>query len=263
MLTRPLSPGVLGINGMLPPSWLQHDHSGSHGAGGWTDYWVTTNHGWNEGVDAGIFRLAAETGETGEQIVRVDYRVALWGGLEHRITARMNCIDTEANRLSTWSIEFTTTDRAGSARDDLTGKRSAKLQDGQQWVETINGKDYPRRWPIALHSEWALMEAAQRITDVAQLSTESFTILDQLTVVKPNQYWEPLPEAFRQESVHGISLHGFYYHGIGVLSREHWLDDDNRLAMMIDYNRVFIRDSQAVKRYEALLLERRSAAYPA
>lgn len=255
MLTEPLSPGILEANGMLPPGWASQERDAPE-AGRWTDYWVTTNHGWNEAIDAGMLRIATKPNENGGRHVKIEYHVALLGGFEHRIHADIHCDDTELNPMRRWTMRSMTTGPNGENRPDLNGETSARLEDGR-WVETIHGKHFGRDWPTTLCGDWALMDAATRMQDVAKPTEQSFAALDNLTTLKVDQHWQALPEAYRSDEANGVALRGFYQSGIGVLPREFWINEAGKLAMVIDYNRVFVSDTHARQRYDAMLNERR------
>ena len=137
-------------------------------------------------------------------------------------------------------------------------RRSATLDEDGRWIETVNGKPYPRDWPTLLYGDWSLMYAATQVADVANPPGDApFTVIDNLTAIKPEQRWQALPQLYRFDASDHVKLSGFYQTGRGVLPREFWMDEAGGLAMVIDNNRLFIRDYQAASRYEQMLHSRR------
>jgi len=172
-------------------------------------------------------------------------------GIENTMKARIACRDDQLASPVRWTLATSFTDASRCPRPELSMTLEGEVVDGQVY-EICQGTR--RRLGLAppFTADWCLFDAIQRCRG----RRLEFTLLEGLTKVKPGHWTAPMePGLAQQLAAEGMRPSCLYEAGHGILPRQYWLDDADRVVLTISNAVVYALDAEAEQRKENLVLE--------
>ncbi len=170
--------------------------------------------------------------------LHVNWHIRQTTGGFQQLLATLNCSADDLATPHSWQAQSNILDPAMKPIESLTVKKDVKVKDG---VLEYSGSqrrfaDSPlKTWT----SNWSLLEAIPRLAG-KEISPLNFSMLDYLDEFKDEQtlsYLGTLDITLGGRAAH---LQGYQQMGRGIMPIEYWLDEQNRLVILLGRERCLL-----------------------
>lgn len=219
--------------------------------------WTQTYRIWgNSGLfrfqskDMGFLRIA-RTRSGKELEFRVEQVLVNADGIENLMSARIECRNDDLASPIRWTLETGFTDSSRCPRPELSMTLEGEVVDGRVY-ETCRGKRRLLDLEPPFTADWCLFDALQRCGG----RRLEFAVLEGLTKPKPGHRTGVLDTALAENlAADGLRPCCIYEVGEGILPRQYWLDEADRIVLTISNATVYALDDEAEAKKEKLVAE--------
>jgi hypothetical protein len=246
----PLTPAMLksmNVLGDFPPPPGDFSLSGD-----WTHHYrILTCHGYtNDGNDNNGMLTIKRSVDKVEDVIKFDItqKIVNDEAIVNIIEAHVICVPDILSSPSSWEITSRFIASDGKPAPQLTTQQSVQISGSNMLIKTA-GKTIKRKVKTPVTSDWTLFDAIQRDALFNRLMPASFTMLEGLSLIKPNQQ---ISHPSRT-SLDDTTLFRYSQTGDGILPYDYWLDERHRLVLAVTGARAYILDdnaAQAVAKHE-------------
>ncbi len=209
-------------------------------AGAWKQTWAIFLPTANQDTIPGMLALEKKPRPDGTFDLLADWRMRqTTQGYQH-MQADAHCLANDLGTPLAWQAQSRILRPSGEPIEKLTVKREGNVTGG---VLELSGGRRTRRYaaqPLkAWSSNWSLLEAVQRLggKDIKPLA---FSLLEYLDARKNEQVLSSLGAQKITLGGREIGLHGYQQRGRGILPLEYWLDDQQRLVLVLGRQRCLL-----------------------
>ncbi len=255
-------PGDRAVAGLLSPRILAEMEaftdfpavpSGYDVAGDWSQtyrLWGNTGRFRFQNKDMGYLKIDRTSNGEGVEFL-VDHVLVNADGIENIMKASIVCRNDELSSPVRWRLETHFTDASCCLRPELSMTLEGAVEDGQAF-ETCQGKK--RRLDLAppFTADWCLIDVVQR----CQGRRLEFTLLEGLTKVKRG-HWINRMETELAQKLAAEDMRPFcvYQIGHGIVPRQYWLDDADRVVLILSNAVMYVLDDDAQQKKDDLVVE--------
>ncbi|HCK09910.1 MAG TPA: hypothetical protein DHW45_08545 [Candidatus Latescibacteria bacterium] len=219
-------------------------------------YLVWTNHGYDKGnIDAGYLTIERQPISGGGVSLNVVTEIALLEGIGARTASRIACLSDALTTPVTWELDSTFTGPSGEDLPNQDTHQESRIADKRMSVY-IDGRSSVTPIQEMTTGDWCLFDAVQRLPQ-DQSTHYDFDVLERMMVIKRDQ---TLWFSDRTDKAAGHNLRCFVRKGAAQLPTEYWLDEQNRLVLVVAYNMVYLLSDTAVETFKNKLAQQRDKA---
>ncbi len=214
--------------------------------GDWTHHYrILTCHGYtNDGNDNNGMLTIKRSVDKVENAIRFDItqRIVNDEAIVNIIEAHVICVPDILSSPSSWEITSHFIASDGKPTPQLTTQQSVRISGGAMVIQTA-GRTIKRKVKTPVTSDWTFFDAIQRYALSKRLMPATFTMLEGLSLIKPNQRI-----AYHSRTVlDGATLTRYSQTGDGILPYDYWLDERYRLVLAVTGARAYILDDNAAQ----------------
>ncbi|HAA75934.1 TPA: hypothetical protein DCE37_12530 [Candidatus Latescibacteria bacterium] len=231
------------------------DGSGFDPNGEWSHtFLVWTNHGYNAGnIDAGYLTIDRRPAGDGKIALEVVTEIALLDGIGGRTAASIRCRSDSLTAPESWTLDSTFTGPSGEDLPDQSTHQRASVSDNDITVE-IDGRKSVMPASAPTTGDWCLFDAVQRLPEDDNPIT--CNVLERMLTLKRDQTIRFAPHD--TETVLGHELRRFTRMGTATLPTDYWLDESNRLVLVVAYNMIYLLSDTAIDTFNGNLAKHRA-----
>jgi len=216
--------------------------------------WEHTYQIWSVGVPrnqyGGFLMIKRRPSAKGKSLVLSIQKTVLQSSLTiHRTRATIQCSNDILATPRFWMMDSVLLDRQGKPIELAKVSDVTQVKDGMLINKTgLRTEEFPIGNNYT--SDFSLIDAVQRL-GLAGASPMPFTLLEGLERIKPNHRLMS-GDKTAEVKIGGrqIKLHCYRQIGEGILPQEYWLDDRQRLIVMLGTIMAYIWDPKASERLQ-------------
>ena len=174
---------------------------------------------------------------------RFDHLLADWRvqqttkGFQHMV-ADAHCLADDLGTPISWQAQSRVLEPNGEPIEDLTVKQEVQVKDGV--LELFGGVKRFSDQPLKAWScTWSMLEAVQRLGGKA-IKPMAFTLLEYMDARKNEQSLFSVGSLPLNLGGRQVTLQGYRQIGQGIMPMEYWLDEQQRVVMMLGRQRLFL-----------------------
>ena len=245
---HPLAPSVLTEMGCLktPPPTGEFSPAKDWAAS--FRIWTCYGYVGRSNYDVGLLTIGRQLNGEAQRLA-ILHTLKNSEGKLHTIRAKVRCkLDALAGPTS-WSLESEFAGEHMEGRPPMAAKEIGRIRGGA-WQVSVGDRTTERKISGPVAADWCLFEAVTRL-DFRDGPPLTFDLLEGLSLLKADHrlsYRGKLPVTWGPAKA---QLHCFAQVGRGVYPYEYWLDDAHRLLLVTTGPRIYVRDAEAKKAFEA------------
>ncbi len=211
--------------------------------GAWTHAYRIWLVGQARQRDRGSLRIERAAPANGSATLDVALTVRQAVGTTQETKAKVECRTNPLATPTSWQMSSVVLDAEGQPIEATKVDQTAVV--GSKGAEVTTGDVTSlRKVPRPFTSNWSLLDAVHRLPG-DEMKPLQFTLLEDLELVKRGQRLS-FRESVEFDFGGGTqALHGYHQIGEGILPYHYWVDEHNRLLVVISGIRAYILDSTA------------------
>ncbi len=241
----PLSPNLLrelNVIDQFPPTPADFNPQKN-----WTNtYRIWTCHGYRESgnADRGFLKIEKINNTSDKTFeIKIKKNIINDKKIVNSISANILCLNDKFASPVSWNLssKFYTPD--GKIVSDIGTEENVKVVSDQLEVSK-HGRIFKRNVPKQFTSNWCLFEAVQRFRQKAGFIL-NFDMLEGLSLLRRKHKLEFCDEYLFKLNGETKTLYHYNQLGMGSLPYEYWLDEKQRLQMVVTLSVAYILDDDA------------------
>jgi hypothetical protein len=217
-------------------------------AGAWKQNWEICLSSANK--SPGTLVLEKKPRQDGTFDLLADWRVQQSMKSFQRLHAEVNCQADDLGTPMSWQAQSSILQSSGEPIDGLTIKQAVKVKDGVLELSFGGAGGDVRRYadqPLKTwSSNWSLLEAVQRLGG-KEIKPMSFSMLEYLDGRKNEQVLSSLGVQEITLGGRNVRLRGYQQLGRGILPMEYWLDEQQRLVLVLGRQQCLLATEEGAK----------------